>query len=96
MRPNTLVLPAARVPAEITTLMGPPPLLRSDVPEVYEALTAQCAVALAPRDMVEWLMLRDFVDLSCEILRLQRYGRRARTRRRHAVLARARDRLPFM
>ena len=63
---------ASGMPAELRAILGRPPLLRSESREAYEALTAHCAATLAPRDMVEWLMVADYVDLSWEILRLRR------------------------
>ena len=59
-------------PAVLQTVLGPPPLMRSESAADYDALTAQCAAAVEPQDMIEWMIVRDYVDLSWEILRLRR------------------------
>lgn len=62
----------ANMPVELQSLLGRAPLLRTESSQAYDALTAQCAAALDPQDMIEWLMIRDYVDLTWEILRLRR------------------------
>ena len=54
------------------TPLGRAALLRSESPESYRALAEQCAAAITPRDMIEEVMLRDYVDLTWEIVRLRR------------------------
>ena len=63
---------AAVPPAVLQSVLGPPSLLRSESAADYDALTAQCAAAVEPQDMIEWMIVRDYVDLSWEILRLRR------------------------
>jgi hypothetical protein len=57
----------------IKLLLGPPPVLTTENPARYWELFEQFAYAVAPRNMVEWLWLKDIVDLSWEIARLRRY-----------------------
>jgi len=62
----------AGMPAELRAILGRPPLLRSESRAAYDALTARCAATLGPQDMIEWLMVADYIDLTWEILRLRR------------------------
>lgn len=57
---------------EIRSLFGKPPLVPGEDGAVYEALQARFAAAIAPRDGVELMWLRDCTDLSWEIHRLRR------------------------
>lgn len=70
--PNSPARGRAAVKSAPQSLLGRASLLASESAEAYDDLTAQCAAAVDPQDMVEWLMVRDYVDLSWEILRLRR------------------------
>lgn len=69
------VPPPAKMPTEMLSVLGRAALLRTESGDAYDALTAHCAAAVDPQDMVEWLMVRDYADLTWEILRLQRMKR---------------------
>jgi hypothetical protein len=58
---------------DIKFLLGPPPVLRTENPHLYWELFEQFAEAIAPSSIVEWIWLKDIVDLSWEIARLRRY-----------------------
>jgi hypothetical protein len=60
------------VPAEIRTLLGEPPLLATEDPNHYYALLAELAREVKPKDVIEWLWVKDTADLSWEILRYRR------------------------
>jgi hypothetical protein len=57
------------VPAEIRGLLGEPPLLATEEPNQYYALLAALARQVKPRDVIEWLWVKDIADLTWEILR---------------------------
>jgi hypothetical protein len=59
----------ASVPPEIRELLGPAPLLRADNAERYERILAQLAAAVRPVDFVEWVWVKDLVDLGWEAAR---------------------------
>jgi hypothetical protein len=72
------------VPQEIRVLLGPSWLVEGEDAQLYEDLLAAVASAVKPTDLVDWLLLKDFVDLTWEIQRnrrnresLMRMGRRA-------------------
>jgi hypothetical protein len=61
------------IPADIQALFGDPPLLISEDPDVYWEMFRLFAESVAPRNIIEWLWVKDIVDLSWEIARLRRY-----------------------
>ena len=67
------------LPPELLELLGPPPLARGEDGGAYEALFARIAVALKPRDIIEWLWARDVVDAAWEGARLRRLRASLRT-----------------
>ncbi len=56
----------------IKLLLGPP-VLSTENPHRYWELFEQFAAAIAPNSVVEWIWLKDIVDLTWEIARLRRY-----------------------
>lgn len=52
--------------------LGAPVLLLGEDPAAYERLLAQVGAAVAPRDIIEEIWVRDIVDLSWEVIRLRR------------------------
>jgi hypothetical protein len=60
------------IPDDIRDLFGPPPLTQLESPEAYERLLTAMAAAAAPKDAIEWLGLRDIVDLTWEEARARR------------------------
>jgi hypothetical protein len=61
------------IPADIHALFGNPPLLRSEDPELYWRLVDRLVQAIAPKDVIEWLWLKDVADYGWEAFRLQRF-----------------------
>ena len=63
---------APRIPPEIRALLGEPPLLSSEDPSAYEALLATFAARMRPTDEIEWIYIKDCVDLTWDIQRIRR------------------------
>src|SRR5262245_18912467 len=61
------------VPPDIKALFGDPPLLSTEDPNLYWEMFDRFAGSVAPKNIIEWLWIKDIVDLSWEILRLRRY-----------------------
>jgi hypothetical protein len=59
-------------PPEMMRLFGRPTLLASEDPAAYEALWGNVMRDVQPRDMVECIFVRRYVDLNWEIARFQR------------------------
>src|SRR5262249_11827184 len=60
------------IPAEISVILGKPPVLGVENQQAYEALFVALAVEWEPKKTTEWLFVRDLADLNWEILRLRR------------------------
>jgi len=60
------------VPAEIADIFGHPPVLSTESREAYDALMAQLVLEWKPRNITEWIFVRDIADISWEILRHRR------------------------
>jgi len=60
-------------PRNIRALFDRPPLVHGESHEQYNAMVSELAVAISPRDFLEWLFLKDIADIEWEILRLRRY-----------------------
>ena len=56
----------------LDSIFGLPPLLEGEDPDAYNALLAQVNGALKPKDILEQIWVRDFVDITWEIMRLRR------------------------
>ena len=65
--------PLRCVPADIEALFGDPPLLSTEDPNLYWDMFDRFAEFVDPKNIIEWLWLKDIVDLSWEIARLRRY-----------------------
>jgi hypothetical protein len=61
------------IPGDIRDIWGDPPLLRNEDPEIYDKLAGQISQAVGPIDVIEWLWVKDVLDLSWEIRRLRRF-----------------------
>ena len=57
------------IPADIRELLGPPPLTDIEDAQAYEATLARVAQAVGPTDFIEWIWVKDVVDLSWEAAR---------------------------
>jgi hypothetical protein len=69
--PTADAAPTVVAPA-MPDLFGKPPLLASEDANLYDAILSRAVVAARPRDPFEWMLLKDYVDLSWEIFRLRR------------------------
>jgi hypothetical protein len=61
------------VPRDIQALFGDPPLLSTEDPNLYRDMLHRFAEFVDPKNIIEWLWVKDIVDLSWEIARLRRY-----------------------
>ena len=61
------------MPPDIEVLFGDPPLLSTEDPRLYRELLDRFVGSVEPRNVIEWLWVKDIVDLSWEIARLRRY-----------------------
>src|SRR6476660_2119417 len=65
--------PLRCVPPDIEVLFGAPPLLSTEDPRLYRDMLDRFVGSVEPRNVIEWLWVKDIVDLSWEIARLRRY-----------------------
>jgi hypothetical protein len=63
----------ACIPAGIQALFGKPPLLRSEDPKLYWQLINHLIQAIKPKDVIDWLWMKDIADYGWEVFRLQRF-----------------------
>ena len=70
---KTAVKPLRSIPADIQALFVDPPLLSTEDPARYRDMLDRFAESIAPRNIIEWLWVKDVADLSWEIPRLRRY-----------------------
>jgi hypothetical protein len=54
-------------------MFGDPPLLRTEDPQHYFLLLRTIAQQTAPKNAIEWLWVKDVVDLTWEIRRLRKF-----------------------
>jgi hypothetical protein len=66
-------MPNNSVPPDIQALFGDPPLLSTEDPNLYWDMFDRFAEFVEPKNIIEWLWLKDIVDLNWEITRLRRY-----------------------
>jgi hypothetical protein len=90
MGKGTLITQTATpIPDDVLRLLGDPPLLSNEDPEVYAELISQVAQAVRPRHVLEWIWVREFADYTWEALRLRRFKalliERERQRRIEAI-----------
>jgi hypothetical protein len=69
----TIIDKASPIPAELQPLFDDPPVLSTENSSQYRSLLDQIAKCVKPNDVIEWLWVRDIVDLSWEIRRLRRF-----------------------
>lgn len=60
-----------QIPAIVVEIWGKPPVLPHEDPEVYQKFWLEIAKSIAPTDFIEWLWIKDILDLSWEIRRLR-------------------------
>lgn len=66
-------LPNYMIPVELYPLFGPMPLLPGEDHDAYSRLLSTIAAAVEPTDAIDWMYLKDVVDLAWEITRLHRW-----------------------
>src|SRR5215475_6717231 len=60
------------IPNDIAALFGYAPTLKTEDDETYWKFMERVIKCVEPQDIIEWLWIKDVVDLSWEILRLRR------------------------
>ena len=60
------------IPNDIAALFGYAPILKTEDEEIYWNCMERVVKCVVPQDIIEWLWIKDVVDLSWEILRLRR------------------------
>jgi hypothetical protein len=60
------------IPDYIRSLFGYAPVLKTEDEKIYWNCMQQFINCVEPQDVIEWLWVKDVVDLSWEILRLRR------------------------
>lgn len=63
---------ASLIPPEIQALFGDPPLLRPEDPDLYYSLLKQIVTFVKPKNIFEWLRVKDIAELNWEIRRFRR------------------------
>ena len=56
--------------ASVRKLLGPSWIIEGEDPERYEKVLAEVGVAAQPIDFIDWLLVKDIVDLTWEIQRI--------------------------
>ena len=56
--------------ASVRRLLGPSWIIEGEDPERYEKVLADVGAAARPIDFVDWLLVKDIVDLTSEIQRI--------------------------
>jgi hypothetical protein len=69
MTPATTEVSVFKPATELMKILGAPPLVGPEKLEDYESFFTSIALAIKPPDVVGWLFMKDFVDLSWEIRR---------------------------
>jgi hypothetical protein len=63
------------IPKDIAALFGHAPTLKTEDDEIHWNCMERFVRCVEPQDVIEWLWIKDLVDLSWEILRLRRLKR---------------------
>ena len=69
---SSLVTTKHSLPTELESLFGDVPLVGRERREDYDAFFSAIAAADIPSDAIDWMLLRDLVDLAWEIRRERR------------------------
>jgi len=83
---NLVPQAATPIPEDILSLFGDPPVLSTENRKIYSDLLCRVAQAVKPKNMIEWMLIKDIVDLSWEIQRLRRYKSQLIERARRSSL----------
>lgn len=65
------------IPADIRTLLGAAPLTNTEDAGAYERILTQTALAISPTNYIEWMWVKELVDLAWEAQRARRAIRTA-------------------
>jgi hypothetical protein len=71
-REVTVGTSGAAIPSYVREIFGDPPVLSTENRDAYDSLLARLAIEIEPREIMEWLWVRDLPDLTWQILRLRR------------------------
>jgi len=83
------MLPTPIAPASLDSvrpLLGPVWLLEGEDHQLYEQLLTEIAAAIAPRDIIDWLMVQDIASLTWEIQRSRRHRQSLARRNKQSAL----------
>ena len=61
-----------KLPVVLAKIFGPPPLVGDEDPQLYEELLSLFATKYDPKDIEDWLLVKDKTDLRWERLRERR------------------------
>src|SRR6516225_5983094 len=67
--PVKCVTKKSKIPSEIRSLLGRSPTLRSEDEKTYEEFLRSVADAVCPKDVLECVLMKNYVDLQWEIHR---------------------------
>lgn len=70
--PKAAASPEYAVPERVRALLGPSWLIEGEDPKLYEELLGRVGAAVQPKDIIDWLLLKDAVALTWEIQRSRR------------------------
>ena len=59
--------------AELKELLGPPPILSSEDGKAYDEIAARLMECIEPRDFMEQLLIKQFVDSTWDTMRYARH-----------------------
>ena len=71
---------------KIFSLLGPPPVLSNEDPEIYKGMLLHYMNALTPRDFLLQMLIKDLVDADWEALRIKRHKAWAIERKKRILL----------
>jgi len=60
-------------PRELEDALGPKPILPFESAELYETLQRQVIEAIKPQDAIEFMDVRNYIDLTWSIIRIRRH-----------------------
>ncbi len=83
------------MPPEVAEALGPPELTNIEDEALFDRLVGHFATTIRPSDFVEWMWVRDLVDLSFELARYQRASKSLISMRRDKAIRMALDIKPM-
>jgi hypothetical protein len=70
--PSAVAIRKPTVPLKVRALLGTSWILKGEDPQLYEELLAQVGEAVGARDIVDWLLVSDYVALTWDLQRSRR------------------------